>query len=70
MSKLIKYFSSNISKLDMENKNHNKPIQDNDNQNTNQFRRPFNPRFLPRDMRNNEDQKVRPPFQNNMVEYD
>ena len=46
----------------MENKNQNKPSQENDNRNPDQFRRPFNPRFLPRDRRNNEDQKIQPPF--------
>ena len=58
MYKITKTLSSKISKLYMENTNQNKPIQDNDNHNPNQFRRPFNPIFFPRDRRNNENQKI------------
>ena len=70
MNKIIKSLSSKIYKLEMENKNQNKPIQENDNQNSNQYRRPLNPIFFPRDRRNSEDQKIQPPFQNDMVEND
>ena len=57
----------------MENKNQNRPLQEG---NPNQFRRPFVPRFLPRERRNNdiqrerkdnENQRVQPPFQNNLL---
>ena len=54
----------------MENRNQNRPIQQNKNQNPNQFRRPFNPRCFPRDRRNNEDQKIQPHFHNNLVQND
>ena len=54
----------------MENKNYNKPFEYDDNHNPNQCRRPFNPRFFPRDKRNNKDQNIQPPFQNNMVKND
>ena len=67
MTKFIKNLSAKISRLEMENGNQNKPIQDNDNKNTNQFRRPFNPRFFPRDRKNNEDHKIQPPFQNKLI---
>ena len=62
----------------MENKNKNRPIQEGD-WNPNQFRRPFVPRFLPRERRNNdiqrerrdnEDQSIQPPFQNNLIRDD
>ena len=57
----------------MENKNLSQPLQEG---NPNQFRQPFVPRFLPRERRNsdiqrerkeNEDQSVQPPFQNNLL---
>ena len=54
----------------MENKNKNKLVQDNDNKNPNNFRRTFNPMVFPRDRRNNEDQKIQPPFQNNLLQHD
>ena len=51
----------------MENKIQNKHVHDNDSKNPNQFRRTFNPRFFPRDRRNNDDKKFQPPiFQNNL----
>ena len=65
MTKLTKDISAKKNSLEMENKNKNKYVQDNDNKNPNQFRRTFNPRFFPRDRRNNEDQKIQTPFQNN-----
>ena len=58
MTKLIKSLSAKISRLEMENKNQNMHVQDNDNKKPNQFRSTFNPRFFPRDRRNNEDQKI------------
>ena len=57
----------------MENKNSSIPLQEG---NPNQFRRPFIPRFLPRERRNNdiqrerkdnENHRVQPPFQNNLL---
>ena len=57
----------------MENKNLSRPLQEG---NPNQFRRPFFPRFFPRERMNNEiqregkdieDQRVQPPFQNNLL---
>ena len=62
----------------MGNRNQNKPIPEGE-RNHNQFRRPFAPRFLPRERRNNdiqrdrwenEDQRIQPPFQNNNVRDD
>ena len=58
MTKLIKNMSTKLSRLEMENKSQNKPIQDTDNKNPNQFRRTFKPMFFPRDRRNNEDKKI------------
>ena len=48
MSKIIKILSAKIDRLEMGNKNQNKPIPEGD-RNQNQFRRPFAPRFLPRE---------------------
>ena len=53
MSKLIKNMSIKINRLEIENKNQNRPVQDGD-RNPNQFRRPFVPRFLPRERRNSD----------------
>ena len=47
ITKLIKILLEKISWLEMENRNKNKHVLDNDNKNPNQFRRPFNPRFFP-----------------------
>ena len=46
MTKLIKILSAKISRLEMENRNQKKHVQDNDYKNTNQFRRSFNNRFF------------------------
>ena len=67
MTKLIKNMSAKLGRLEMENKSQNKLVQDNDNKNRNHFRRTLNPSFFPRVRRNNEDQKIQPPFQNNMI---
>ena len=78
MTKLIKNMFAKINTLEMENKNQNRPMQEGD-QNPNQFRRPFVPRLLPRERRNNDiqremrdnkDQRIQPPFQNNLIRYD
>ena len=72
MTKLIKNLSTKINRLEMENKNQKRPLQERD-RNPNKFRCSFAPRFLPRERRNNdiqrerkdnEDQRVQPPFQN------
>ena len=54
MTKLIKNLSTKINRLEMENKNQNRPLQEG---NPNQFRRPFVPRFFPRERRNNDIQR-------------
>ena len=46
MNKLIKNLSMKVNRLEMENKNISIPLQEG---NPNQFRRPFVPRFLPRE---------------------
>ena len=48
MNKIIKKNSAKIDRLEMGNRNQNKPIPK-DKRNQNQFRRPFAPRFLPRE---------------------
>jgi len=53
----------------MEQKQPSRPTQEGGYINPNQFRRPNNvPQILPRERKNQEDQKVLPPFQNNAVE--
>ena len=47
MNKIIKNLSAKIDRLEMGNRNQNKPIPKGE-RNQNQFRRPFAPRFLPR----------------------
>ena len=78
MSKIIKNLSVKIDRLELGNKNQNKPIPEGE-RNQNQFRRPFAPRFLPRERRNNdiqrdkrenEERRIQPPFQNNNVRDD
>ena len=75
-NKLIKNLSTKVNRLEMENINLSQPLQEG---NPNQFRRPFVPIFLPRERRNNdiqregkdnEDQRVQPPFQNNLLNED
>ena len=70
MTKLIKNMFAKLSRLEMKNKSQNKLVQDNDNKNRNHFRRTLNPSFFPRDRRNNEDNKIQPPFQNNLIQDD
>ena len=73
MNKLIKNLSAKVNRLEMENKNLSRPVHEG---NPNQFRKPFVPRFIPRERRNNdiqrerkenEDQRIQPPFQNNLL---
>ena len=78
MDKLVKILTAKLNKLELE-KNSNKPVQEGDRNPNNpcQFTRQFAPRFMPRERRNNdiqrerrevEDQKVRPPLKNNVVD--
>ena len=78
MNKIIKNVSVKIDRLELGYKNQNKPIPEGE-RNQNQFRRPFAPRFLPRerwnndiqrDRRENEEKKIQPPFQNNNARND
>ena len=70
---LDKNLSAKSNRIEMENKNLSRPLQEG---NPNQFICPFVPIFLPRERRNNdiqrerkdnEDQRVQPPFQNNLL---
>ena len=56
--------------MEMENKSLYNLVQENNIRNPNHFRRPFNPRFFPRDRRNNGDQKIQSPFQNSLIQHD
>ena len=78
MSKIIKSLFAKIDILEMGNRNQNKPMPEGDRNQT-QFKRSFAPRFLPRerwnndierDRRENEEQRIQPPFQNNNVRDD
>ena len=78
MAKLVKKLTAKLNKLELE-KNSNRPAQEGERNpnNPNQFRHQFALRFIPRERRNNdiqrerrenEDQKVPPPLQNNVTE--
>ena len=73
MNKLMKNLFAKLNILEMENKNLSWPVHEG---NPNQFRKPFVPRFIPRERRNNdiqrerkenEDQRIQTPFQNNLL---
>ena len=75
MAKLVKILTTKLNKLELE-KDSNKPSQEGE-RNPNQFRCPFSLRFIPRERRSNdiqrvrrenEDQRVPPPLQNNVVD--
>jgi hypothetical protein len=69
MAKILKTLTSKMARLKMEQKQPSRPKKEGGYINPNQFRRPNNvPQILPRERRNQEDQKVLPPFQNNAVE--
>jgi hypothetical protein len=69
MAKILKKMTYGLGKLKMETKQPVKPTQEGGYINPNQFRRPNSvPQILPGERRNQEDQKVLPPFQNNVVE--
>ena len=53
----------------MDGKNQSNPMQEGGYRNPNKFRITFNLQFMQREKRNNEDQKIQPPFQNNLVDW-
>jgi hypothetical protein len=69
MDKMLKTLTSEMARLKMEQRQPNRPAQEGSYRNPNQFRRPNNvPQILPRERKNQDDQKVLPPFQNNAVD--
>jgi hypothetical protein len=69
MTKMLKTLTSEMARLKMEQKQPNRPAQEGGYRNPNQFRRPNNiPQILPRERKNQDDQKVLPPLQNNAVD--
>jgi len=58
--------SSELSKLRIEKQRWNAP-REGGNRNPNYYGRNNVPQILQRDRKNNEDQKIQPPFQNNFV---
>jgi hypothetical protein len=69
MDKMLKTLTYEMDRLKMEQKQPSRPAQEGGYKNPNQFRRPNNvPQILLRERKNQEDQKVFPPFQNNVVE--
>jgi hypothetical protein len=58
-----------LARLKLEAKQPNRHVQEGGNKNPNQFRRPHNaPQIMQRERRNHEDQRIFPPFQNNVFE--
>jgi hypothetical protein len=69
VAKMLKTLTSEMERLKMEQKQPNRPAQEGGYRNPNQFKRPNNvPQILPRERKNQDDQKVLPPFQNNAVD--
>jgi hypothetical protein len=69
MDKMLKDLTSEMERLNMEQKQPSRPAQEGGYRNQNQFRRPNNaPQILPRERKNQEDQNVLPPFHNNEVD--
>ena len=75
MTKLVRTLTAKLNKQELD-KNPNKPTQEGEI-NPNQFRHPFSPRFIPRERinnniyrerRENEDQRVPHPLQNNVTD--
>ena len=65
MSNIIKHLASKMSKLELENRNTRKPIQEGGNKNPTPFRRPFQPsQILQHPRKNPEDQNVQHPLNN------
>ena len=69
MAKMLKNLTSKMARLKIEQKQPNRPAQEGGYRNPNQFRRQNNvPQILPRERKNQADQKVLTPFQNNAVD--
>jgi hypothetical protein len=69
MDKMLKILTYEMARLKMEQKQPSRLAQEGGDKNQNQFRRPNNaPQILPRERKNQDDQKVLPPFQNNAVD--
>jgi hypothetical protein len=69
MDKMLKTLTSEMERLKMEQKQPSRPAQEGGYRNQNQFRRPNNaPQILPKEIKNQDDQKVLPPFHNNAVD--
>jgi hypothetical protein len=69
MAKMLKNLTSEMTRLKMEQKQSNRPAQESGYRNPNQFSRPNNvPQFLPSERKNQDDQKVLPPFQNHATD--
>jgi hypothetical protein len=69
MDKMLKDMKYKMEILKMEQKKPSRPTQEGGYRNQNQFGRPNNaPQILPRERKNQEDQKVLPPFHNNAVD--
>jgi hypothetical protein len=69
MAKMLKTLTSEMARLKIEQKQPSRPAQEGGYRNPNQFRRPNNvPQILPRERKNQDDQNVLPPFQNNAVD--
>jgi hypothetical protein len=69
MAKMLKTLTFEMARLKMEQKQPSRPTHDGGYINPNQFRRLDNvPQILPTERKNQEDQKVFPPFQTNAVE--
>jgi hypothetical protein len=63
MDKMLKTLTSKMARLNMEQKHTSRPAQEIGYRNPNQFRRPNNvPQILPRERKNQDDQKVFPHF--------
>jgi len=69
MVEMLKTLISEMARLKMETKKPGIPTHEGGYRNSNQFRRPNNvPQIMQRERRNQEDQRVFSPFQNNVVE--
>jgi hypothetical protein len=69
MAKMLKTLTSKLARLKLEAKPPNRHVRKGANRNPNQFRRPPNaPQTMQRERRNEDDQRVLLPFQNNAVE--
>ena len=65
MSNLIKGITTNLSKLDIENKLVVQPYQEGVNRNIVQYRKQYSPpQILQRERKGNDDQRIQPPLNN------